>query len=319
MLRSSDCTQKTINNSMFSGVWSATPTPFTETMAVDKSSVKRLVEHHLRLGVKGLFLCGTCGEGPWMTEQQRCDFIDAVVKYAKGRLHIAAQVTDNSAPRILDNIKMVSDCGADIAVVAPPFFMDLVTPQILETLYLTVIEKSSLPIGIYDRGKFSSVFVPPQILKKIYAHPRVMLAKDSSSDPERMNLALRVRSKRKELVLLNGNEFDCVSYIKAGYDGLLLGGGIFNGYMAACIIEAVKAGDIRKAEKLQQRMNDIMFKVFGGKDCHCWLSGEKKLMVDLGVFRTWKGYLGYPLTLSCCKAIKTVIKENADMLTPWKV
>jgi 4-hydroxy-tetrahydrodipicolinate synthase len=309
--------KKQISN-MF-GAWSATPTPFTETMAVDKSSVKRLVEHHLRLGVKGLFLCGTCGEGPWMTDQQRRSLIEAVVKYAKGRLYIAAQVTDNSAPRILDNIKMVSDCGADIAVVAPPFFMDLVTPRIVEDLYLAVIEKSKLPIGIYDRGKFSSVLVPPQVLKKIYMHPRVVLAKDSSSDPERMNIALQVRAKRKDLVLLNGNEFDCVSYIKAGYDGLLLGGGIFNGYMAGCIIEAVKAGDIEKAEKLQKRMNDMMFKVFGGEECGCWLSGEKKLMVDLGVFSTWKGYLGYPLTPGCCKAIKTVIKDNADMLTPWKV
>jgi 4-hydroxy-tetrahydrodipicolinate synthase len=303
----------------YSGVWSATPTPFTDTTSVDKSSVKRLVEHHLRLGVKGLFLCGTCGEGPWMTDRQKRSLIESVVRYAKGRLHIAAQVTDNSAPRILDNIKTVSDCGADIAVVAPPFFMDLVTPQILETLYLTVIEKSSLPIGIYDRGKFSSVFVPPQILKKIYMHPRVVLAKDSSSDPERMKVALGVRQKRKDIVLLNGNEFDCVSYIKAGYDGLLLGGGIFNGYMAGCIIEAIKAGDIKKAEKLQQRMNDMMFKVFGGKDCACWLSGQKKLMVDMGIFKTWKGYLGYPLTPGCCKAIKMVIKEYADMLTPWKV
>lgn len=308
-----------IDIQQFSGVWSATPTPFTESMQVDKSSVKRLVEHHLRLGVKGLFLCGTCGEGPWMTDQQRCQLIEAVAKYGKGRLHIAAQVTDNSASRILDNIKMVSDCGADIAVVAPPFFMDLVTPQILETLYLTVIEKSKLPIGIYDRGKFSSVFVPPQVLKNIYMHPKVVLAKDSSSDPERMKVALDVRKKRKDLVLLNGNEFDCVSYIKAGYDGLLLGGGIFNGYMAGCIIEAVKAGDIKKAEKLQQLMNDMMFEVFGGKDCACWLSGQKKLMVDLGVFNTWKGYLGYPLTTGCSKAIKKVIKENADMLTPWKV
>jgi len=45
------------------GVWSSTLTPFTDNMDVDVESVERMVEHHLRLGVKGLFLAGTCGRG----------------------------------------------------------------------------------------------------------------------------------------------------------------------------------------------------------------------------------------------------------------
>jgi len=31
---------------------------------VDRESLGRMVEHHVRLGVDGLFLAGTCGEGP---------------------------------------------------------------------------------------------------------------------------------------------------------------------------------------------------------------------------------------------------------------
>ena len=41
------------------GVWSATPTPFTKDLKVDTVAVKKMVEHHLRLGVRGLFLAGT--------------------------------------------------------------------------------------------------------------------------------------------------------------------------------------------------------------------------------------------------------------------
>jgi 4-hydroxy-tetrahydrodipicolinate synthase len=53
----------------FNGVWSATPTPLDSKRRVDNASVKRLVAHHLRLGVKGLFLAGTCGEGPWLPDR----------------------------------------------------------------------------------------------------------------------------------------------------------------------------------------------------------------------------------------------------------
>jgi len=45
-------------------IWSATPTPFTMDREVDRESLGRMVEHHVRLGVDGLFLAGTCGEGP---------------------------------------------------------------------------------------------------------------------------------------------------------------------------------------------------------------------------------------------------------------
>ena len=46
-----------------SGVWSATPTPFTNRMQIDVTAVQRMIAHHLRLGTTRLFLAGTCGEG----------------------------------------------------------------------------------------------------------------------------------------------------------------------------------------------------------------------------------------------------------------
>ena len=42
---------KKISLEKLSGVWSATPTPFTNRMSIDVVAVKRLVEHHVRLGV----------------------------------------------------------------------------------------------------------------------------------------------------------------------------------------------------------------------------------------------------------------------------
>src|SRR5688572_16905148 len=86
------------------GVWSATPTPFDDQGRVDAASVERLVEHHLRLGVKGLFLAGTCGEGAWMPNSERRRLVQSVVAANKGRMVVSVQVTDNSAARILDNM-----------------------------------------------------------------------------------------------------------------------------------------------------------------------------------------------------------------------
>ncbi len=312
----SNVTGKRVSPEKLQGVWSAAPTPFTASMAIDGVSVRRMVEHHIRLGVRGLFLAGSNGEGPWMTDSQRSDLVRLAARFARGRLVLAVQVTDNSAARILDNIRRARADGADIAVIAPPYFLIGATPRTILDLYRHAIRKSPLPVGIYDRGVHSSVLVAERVLAAIYAEPKVVLVKDSSSDPSRRRVALAARRKRPALRLLNGDEFHCVEYLRAGYDGLLLGGGVFNGLIANQIVAAVAAGDIALANRLQERMNRIMYDVYGGKDISCWLSGEKKLLVEMGLFRTWNNYLGYPLTASCRRAIARVLKADKDVLWP---
>ena len=307
---------KPITAKQVRGVWSATPTPFTETMRIDKVAVRRLVEHHVRLGIKGLFLCGTCGEGPWMTHDQRRQLIETVYRCNKGRMLLAAQVTDNSSARILDNMKMVKQAGADIAVIAPPHFLIHATPRTVTELYRDAIRKSPLPVGVYDRGRQPGVFVPDGVLKELYAEKNVIMVKDSSADPRRMRIALAARAARRSLFLLNGDEFNTVPYLKAGYDGLLLGGGIFNGGLAELIMKAVQRGDPAGAQKLQDRMTGLMNDIFGGEDRRCWLTGQKELLVQMGIFRTNRSYLKFPLTAACRKAITKAVEREKAILFP---
>jgi dihydrodipicolinate synthase/N-acetylneuraminate lyase len=275
-----------------------------------------MVEHHLRLGIKGLFLAGTNGEGPWMTDAQRRQLVRAVVRCNRGRLPIAVQVSDNTSARILDNSRRAREDGADIAVIAPPYFFFNPTPANIAQLYIEAIRRSPLPVGIYDRGKHSSVAVPDAVLRAIYAERNVVMIKDSSADMARMELALAAKRRRPELILLNGWEFNCLPYLKAGYDGLLLGGGVFNGYMAGLILAAARAGDLAAAERMQNRMNRLMYAVYGGKKIRCWLAGEKHLLVSMGLFRTWRNYPNYPLTAACRRAIQRVLTADRAMLFP---
>ena len=297
-------------------VWSATPTPFTERMKIDKVAARKLVKHHLRLGVDGLFLAGTCGEGAWMRDEDRRELVRTVAEAARGRLVVAVQVTDNSAARILDNMRRAKEDGADLAVIAPPYFFLNSTPDNVAQLYLDAIRQSPLPVGIYDRGEHGAVPVPNVVLKQVYSEPKVALIKDSSMDPERMKIALRERERRTDLRLLNGYEFGCVDYLAAGYDGLLLGGGIFNARLARMIVEAVQRGDLDEAEDLQERMNRLMWDVYGGKEIKCWLAGLKHLLVCMGVFRTARHYLGYRLSAACQRSIERALQREREILLP---
>jgi 4-hydroxy-tetrahydrodipicolinate synthase len=305
----------------FFGVWSAAPTPFTKAMTVDVDSVKRMVDHHLRLGVKGLFLAGTNGEGPWLPDKELRTLVRTVVKEVRGRMTVAVQVSDNSAARILDNAARAADDGADMAVIAPPyFFMGYHSPREKEKhltdLYLEAVRKSPLPVGIYDRGNYSAVLIPEAVLARAYSEPRVRIVKDSSVMDSHLAIALEARRKRPDLALFDGDEFKCVKYLKAGYDGLLLGGGVFNGHIADLIFKAMAAGDEKTAGGLQAHMNRLMFSIYGGRKIRAWLSGEKYLLVRMGIFKTYRNFPGYPLTAADKARIERLLERERDLLLP---
>ncbi len=304
-----------LNRECFQGVWSAMSTPLTAGAKVDQDALKKLIEHQLRLGIRGVFIAGTAGEGPFLTDAERLRLAELTVKYAAGRMPVAMQITDNSAERMIENLGRYQDTGIDIAVIAPPFFHCGATQDFLFDLYDAVIAASKLPVGIYNRGKYSSVLVEPATLDRLLDNPRVMLVKDSASAPE-FTAVIQAALKRRNgsLYALCGNEFDCVTYLEAGYDGLLLGGGCFNGAYACEIHRLVRAGRHDEAVKLQEHLNEVMYQVFGGRQIACWLAGQKELMVRLGVFNTAKTLLSYRLNAECSAAIDRVIAEEKSWL-----
>jgi 4-hydroxy-tetrahydrodipicolinate synthase len=295
------------------GVWSATPTPLTAARRLDLDSVGRLVAHHLKLGVTGVMLGGTCGEGPWLRADDKEALTRAAVAASAGRLRIALQVTDNSAGRVLANIEQAAAWGAEVAVVDAPWFFLNGTPDRKLAHYREIARASVLPIGFYDRGKHSPNALPESHLPELLAEPNIVMVKDSSQTDSRRDIYLAAMKQRPELVVLDGDEFNCVSYLQAGYSGLLLGGGIFNGGIAHRLIAAVRAGNLPEAERLQARMNDLMLRVYGGPKIECWLTGLKELLVQMKIFTTNTNTLEYPLTETCAAQIRAAV-DGSDGL-----
>ncbi len=279
--------------------WSATPTPLTADLKVDVRSVERMIQAAVADGMHGLFVAGTCGEGPWLPNRERSRLVKTAVEAAQGRLKIAAQVSDNSVPRILDNIEAMGEAGADFAVIAPPATMMNATPARIAALFEEAVAASPLPVGIYDLGARRAFGIPEDRLKQIYLLPNVRIVKDSSAAPERRAIALAARQEKPALQLLNGDEFHCLTYLEAGYDGCMFGGAVAVASQMHRIAELFQAGRLDEARAVDQQMKTALFGIYGGESIACWLTGLKYYMVRKGLFESPASFLGYPLTDEC--------------------
>jgi dihydrodipicolinate synthase/N-acetylneuraminate lyase len=293
--------------------WSATPTPLDAQLRVDVSSVKRTIHTAIAEGIDGFFVGGTCGEGPWLPNRERKRLLHAVVDAAEGRVPIAAQVSDNSVPRILDNIHDMAGAGANYVLIASPAMMMNATPERICALFEEAVSRSPLPVGIYDWGTARPFPIPENRLKEMYLMPNVALVKDSSATPERRSLALAAKREKPSLTLFNGNEFRCVEYIEAGYDACMFGGASVIAPLLMEIRELLRGGRAEQARKVEQSMRDILFGVYGGESIACWLTGLKYYMTKRGLFDTIHSYLGYPLHEECRAFIDRHIQDTAQL------
>jgi 4-hydroxy-tetrahydrodipicolinate synthase len=292
-------------------IWSAVPTPLTPDLKVDEASVARMVAAAVSDGVEGLFIAGTCGEGPWLPDRERRRLMDATVQAAAGRLKIATQVTDNSVPRILDNAAVAAAAGIDYAIIAPPATMLNATPERITALFEEAAAACPLPVGIYDLGRHRPVMIPEGRLKQLYLLPQVRFVKDSSGSPERRAIAVAARAEKPTLRLFNGDEFRCLEYLQAGYDGFIFGGAVAVGPLLRRISELFIAGQLDEAQAVDAEIKKTLFGIYGGESIGCWLTGLKYYLVRRGLFTSAASFLGYPLTGDCRAFIDRLAADDA--------
>jgi dihydrodipicolinate synthase/N-acetylneuraminate lyase len=210
---------------------------------------------------------------------------------------------------VLEHIREAKKDGADIAIVAEPWFAGPASAENIENYYLKVLDKSPLPVGVYSRG---APFVPMALYRKILSHGRVCLLKDSSQSEELKKLALKA-VKKKDLCLLTGYELGMPPYLSAGYHGVLAGGGALIGSLIVQMIEAVD--DLERMKRLQKQCDRINYTAYG-RDLKSWLTGLKYALKAMGIFKNTEGYLRFPLPEARKRKIERMIEGEREVLFP---
>lgn len=105
------------------GLVAATLTPIDANGSVDLEPIPRIVDHLERIGVSGIYVCGSTGEGISLTSEERRAVSEAYVAAAKGRLQTVVQVGHNSMREAQALAAHAAEIGADaISATAPSYF-----------------------------------------------------------------------------------------------------------------------------------------------------------------------------------------------------
>ena len=87
---------------------------------IDCGPIAAIVERLVGQGVEGLYVCGSTGEGPSMTTDERKRVAAAYLEAVAGRIPVVVQVGHNAVADAKELARHAEAIGADAMIGHPP-------------------------------------------------------------------------------------------------------------------------------------------------------------------------------------------------------
>lgn len=254
-------------------------TPFNDDYSVNYAMVEPLVDHFIDAGVGGLFINGSSGEFLTLTDGERKKLAETFVGTIAGRMPVIVHVGSRDLSSATELAKHAESIGADAIGTLPPLDRAQSTLDNDFAWYQAVGAASSLPLYVYLRSDMgTSEIRPEEFLARMKAVPTFAGIKYGASN---FHITQGIAQQTKHRInILTGPDELLLAGLVMGSDGAV--GTTYNAFPNHCvaIYQSYKDGDIRKAEKLQAQLGELIAELIR---MGIVLAGTKAIMREQGI------------------------------------
>jgi len=239
----------------FSGVVVPMVTPLQTDYSIDVDAVVRIMRIFSTNGIHPLIL-GTTGESCSVSKKASFDFMaEAVAARGKDQC-IYAGLVGNNVKSLIKKGNRYLELGADAVVATLPSYYKL-TPAQMERFYLILADSIEGPVLLYNIKATTQMSIPAEVVEKLSYHPNILGLKDSERDEERLKTFINTYKDRPDFSFFCGWGAQGASSLLMGADGIVPSTGNIVPALYRQLYEAIQAGDIQNAEKLQAETDEV--------------------------------------------------------------
>jgi 4-hydroxy-tetrahydrodipicolinate synthase len=202
----------------FTGVGTALITPFTRTGELDTEGVSRLARRQVNAGVHVLVPCGTTGETPTLSVDERQQVIELVVAEAKGKSLVLAGAGGYDTKEVIHMAAVAKAAGADGLLSVTPYY-NKPTPEGLYQHYKAIADSTDLPIVVYNVPGRTGVNIDPATLVRLASIPNIIGVKEASGNVTQM--AEICRAVPTDFVVMSGDDALTLPLMALGGHGII--------------------------------------------------------------------------------------------------
>ena len=259
-----------------SGIFTALLTPFNPDYSINLDSLKKLVEFNIRSGVNGFYVGGSTGEAMLMTQDERKLVLKAVKDFAGDRVKLIAHAGSTATDFAVDLALYAKALGYNAVSAVAPFYYGH-TLQAVKQYYYDIAAAADMPLFIYNFPASNGFGLNADIAAEMFeADARIAGIKHTSTD---LFTLRQIKRRIPRAVVFNGFDEICLAGLSMGADGAIGSTYNFMGSKFVSLYEAFKAGNIEKAQKLQNEASDIIAVMcrYGVFQC------EKEILTRMGI------------------------------------
>jgi 4-hydroxy-tetrahydrodipicolinate synthase len=239
----------------FTGCGTALVTPFTRSGQLDEAGVRRLARRQIDAGVHFLVPCGTTGETPTLTPDERLRIVGIVVAEAQGKVPVLAGAGGYDTHEVIESAQHMARAGADGILSVAPYY-NKPTPEGLFQHYKAIAEAVPLPIIVYNVPGRTGVNVDVATIVRLSAIPNIVGVKEASGNVTQM--CEICRAVPDTFLVLSGDDALTLPVMSVGGRGIVSVASNEVPAEMTRMVELAEAGDFAGARRLHHELMPLM-------------------------------------------------------------
>ncbi len=244
--------------SKFRNVTVALNTPFKENGDLDPDGARRLARYFCNKGVKSLYVCGSTGEGFLLTEDERKQLAEAVIREVGSEMNIIVHV-GTAATRLSTELAKHAESVGAAATSAVPCVYYRPGEESVYRHWTAITEAADIPFFIYNIPQLTGFNLSMGLFGRMLQNERVAGIK-CSSDPVQDILRFK-QAGGKDFIVFNGPDEQYLAGRIMGADAGI--GGTYGAMPELYLLleEAIRAGEYERAKEIQGVITPLIYRL----------------------------------------------------------
>ncbi len=239
---------------MIQGSIVALVTPMDESGAVDKESLKKLLEFHIEQGTDAIVAVGTTGESATLDEDEHCDVIKTTVEIVAGRIPVVAGTGANATSEAINLTRKAKQAGADACLIVTPYY-NKPTQEGLYLHYKAIAEAVDIPQILYNVPGRTACDMLPETVGRLSHVDNIVGIKDATGDLSRVKKFLELSGK--DFALYSGDDATSREFcLLGGHGSITVTGNVAPRLVHEMITAAIK-GDSETALAIDKKLQAL--------------------------------------------------------------
>jgi len=240
---------------MYKGVFTAIITPFNQDESINFEKLAELIEFNIENGVSGIVPCGTTGESPTMTHQEKLAVIKKTVEIVNGRVKVIAGTGSNCTKASVEMSKEAEKLGVDGVLIVNPYY-NKPTQEGLYRHFKAIADAVNIEVILYNIKGRSAINLETETLLRLEKDcSNINTVKEASGNLEQMKNV--IAQTPDTFSVLSGDDGIALELVKLGGQGVIsVASNVIPNVMSKMMNYAL-SNDMEKAENINKKWSEF--------------------------------------------------------------